>query len=95
MAELVEDLDGVVYMVDDFLIHGKTQEEHDERLRRVLQRLSGANLTLNKDKCKFSVSEVSFWGQHVDGSGTRPDQEKVSAITNMPTPTNVPEVRRQ
>jgi hypothetical protein len=60
MSELVEDIEGVVYLVDDFLIQGKTQKEHDEQLCRVLQRLMDANLTLNKDECKFSVRGVIF-----------------------------------
>jgi hypothetical protein len=37
---------------------------------------------------------VSFLGECVNGSGIHPDQNKVSAITNMPIPTNVSEVRR-
>jgi len=39
MSEILSGLDGVVCMMDDILVHGKTQEEHDERLRKVLQRL--------------------------------------------------------
>ena len=34
-------------MIDDILVHGRTVEEHDDRLTKVLQRLEGAGLTLN------------------------------------------------
>ena len=37
MSETLSGLAGVVGMMDDILIHGKTQEEHDERLEKVLQ----------------------------------------------------------
>jgi len=40
MSEILSGLDGVVCMMDDdIMVHGKTQEEHDERIRKVLQRL--------------------------------------------------------
>lgn len=72
--------------------YGETQEEHDSRLRQILQHLQESNLMLNKEKCKFSVSQVSFLGQNVNGSGIRPDPENVSAVTNMPAPKNVGDV---
>ena len=46
-------LDGM----DDILVYGKTQDEHDERLLKVLQHLEAAGLTLNREKCEFSQSQ--------------------------------------
>ena len=63
MSEVLGDLEGVVGMVDDVLVHGRSQEEHDERLFKVLERLQKEGLTLNKEKCKFSTSQVSFLGR--------------------------------
>ena len=94
MSELLGDIEGVVCMIDDVLVHGKTPKEHDNRLYRVLCRLQQEGLTLNKEKCKFSQNTVSFLGQVIDESGVRPDPEKVNAIRNMPIPSNVGEVRR-
>ena len=54
MSEILRRLEGVVCLIDDILIHGQTQEEHDERLKAVLQRLQDANLTLNAKKCVFT-----------------------------------------
>ena len=54
MSDLLRDLEGVVCMMDDVLVHGHTAEEHDERLVCALQRLEQAGLMLNKEKCKFS-----------------------------------------
>ena len=81
-------------MMDDTLVHGRTQEEHDERLFKILQRIQDANLTLNLEKCQFSKSSIEFLGQVIDGSGIRPDPEKIAAIVDMPTPTNVGDIRR-
>ena len=94
MSEILGDLNGVVCLIDDVLVHGKSQEEHDERLSKVLHRLQKEGLTLNKAKCKFLQQEVSFLGQVVDQSGIKPDPGKVAAIRNVPIPTNVGDIRR-
>ena len=73
MSEVLGDLEGVVCMMDDVLVHGRSREEHDERLIKVLNRLQTEGLTLNKEKCKFSQSQVPFLGQVVDKSGIAPD----------------------
>ena len=94
MSEILEGLEGVLCMVDDVLIHGRTQEEHDQRVVQVLERISKAGLTLNPQKCQFSKDQVTFLGQVVDRTGIKPDPDKVKAILEMPRPTNVSEVRR-
>ena len=49
MSELLGDIEGVVCMIDDVLVHGKTPKEHDDRLYRVLCRLQQEGLMLNKE----------------------------------------------
>ena len=73
MSTLLEGIDGVVCLMDDILIHGTTQDEHDSRLMEVLRRLEAAGVTLNKEKCEFSQKQVPFLGQIVNHSGIRPD----------------------
>ena len=55
---IVGDLEGVANSTDDFLVYGKNQTEHDFRLRILLNRFRETNVTLNKEKCKFSVAEA-------------------------------------
>ncbi|KAI3369247.1 hypothetical protein L3Q82_007795 [Scortum barcoo] len=78
--------------MDDMLICGATQIEHDQRLRRDLSRLQEAGVTLN-DKCKFSKSKIKFLGQIIQASGVSADPNKVSAVRAMKEPSNVSEVR--
>ena len=94
MSDILAGLEGVVCMIDDILIHGSTQEEHDQRLAAVLERLRKAKVTLNLAKCEFSKSRVKFLGQILDGSGVQPDPEKVEAILAMKPLTSIAEVRR-
>ena len=94
MSEILIDLEGVVSMMDDVLVHGRTSEEHDERLGKVIHRLQEAGLTLNKQKCHFSQSQVKFLGQIIDKDGVHPDPDKVRAIREFNQPKNVGDIRR-
>ena len=93
MEEKLEGLEGVECQIDDVLVHGETQQIHDERLQAVLQRLAESNITLNLDKCEFSKSEVKVLGNIVSANGISPDSEKIEAIVNLPAPKNIREVR--
>ena len=50
MNHILEGLDGVECNIDDILIYGTNQEEHDQKLKAVLCRLNDANVTLSPDK---------------------------------------------
>ena len=94
MSAILEGNDGVLCQMDDILIFGATQSQHDGRIREMLRRLHKENVTLNSKKCQFSVQEVKFLGQTINESGISPDQEKVKAIIDMPEPTDVSGIRR-
>lgn len=91
---VLENAEGVVCLMDDILVCGQTQEEHDHRLTEVLGRLKDAGLTLNKAKCEFSKTEIPFLGHIIGKDGIKIESKKVEAIKNMPEPTNVHELRR-
>ena len=94
MNRILEGLDGVVCLVDDILIFGATQEEHDARLLAVLQRLEKAEATLNLAKCKFHKSTIKFVGHIASKDGICADPEKTAAICNMEPPQSVSDLRR-
>ena len=87
-------LQGVLCHMDDILMIGRNKEEHDEPLVKVLQRLKDSGITLNPDKCLFSTSRLQYLGQVIDSEGIRKDPAKVKAITELPEPEDVPDVRR-
>jgi hypothetical protein len=91
MAAILHDVT-TACIIDDVLIYGRTQQEHDDRLRAVMDRLRRHNVTLN-DKCVFSVPEIKWAGYVISGAGVQPDPDRVRAVLNMPPPNNVTEVR--
>ena len=80
--------------MDDILICGNSQEEHDTRVKQVLSRLEEAGITLNVDKCMFDKEEIRFLGHIIDREGIHVDPEKTRAITDFPTPKNKKELRK-
>ena len=94
MTEILDGLNGVLCMIDDVLVYGATQEEHDRRLLASLEQIQKAGITLNRAKCQFGVTCIHFCGYVIDSSGIRPNPAKVEALTHMPTCQSVADVRR-
>ena len=94
MCLLLREHKGTVVVMDDILVYGKDQEEHDKNLSAVLQTISDSGLKLNRDKCQFSKGELHYFGHIISRDGIRPDPSKVKAIEDMPSPENVPQLRQ-
>ena len=76
MNKVLEGLEGVVCQMDDVLMFGTTQEQHDQRLIATLERIKEAGVSLDKAKCKFGVSAVKFLGHIVGWHKSGPRQNK-------------------
>jgi len=85
---------GVVVYIDYILMYSKTEEEHIELVRWVLQKLTENNLCININKCLFHLREVEFVGFQVGKQGIQMSQKKVEDSVNWPAPRNVTEVQR-
>lgn len=90
----VEMESSVFVYLDDVIICTSTFEEHIRILREVINRLTRAGLTLNKEKCIFCKPELKYLGYVVNSSGLLVDPEKIEAILNIPIPKSVTEIRR-
>ena len=71
----------------------ETEEEHDEILRQVCQRLRDHNITIGRDKCLFGKQSVDFYGRTLSADGITASKNILSAITAAGAPQNASEVR--
>ncbi|UYV64114.1 K02A2.6-like, partial [Cordylochernes scorpioides] len=93
MESLIAKIPGVVVYLDDILVTGKDEMEHDLRLREVLKSIQRMGLTLKKEKCEFKKSSLIFLGCRIDAEGIHPTEEKCEAIKNFPKPENKKELQ--
>lgn len=92
MENIMRDL-GVVVYLDDLLVTGKTEQEHLEKLHKVLQRLQDSGLRVKKGKCEFGKKQIEYLGHILNSEGIYPSPAKVKAIKEAPAPTCVRELR--
>ena len=63
----------IVVFIVDILIYSKTLEEHEEHLRKALERLLREKLYAKLEKCEFWLDSVSFLGHVISGEGVAVD----------------------
>ena len=93
MNKILCDLAGCEVYQDEVVVHGSSMEEHVTRLEAVLKRISGSGIKLNKDKCKFRQSSITFLGHVIDENGIRACPNKVKAVIDMMPPMNTSELK--
>ena len=62
IEDVLQGIEGVRNISDDIIMFGKSQTDHDNALRAVLQRMRDNNVTANPDKCLFNQSPIDFLG---------------------------------
>ena len=94
MTELLREKENAEAIMDDIIIHGKANDDHDLHLKEVFQTVGQSGLKLNKEKCEIGKSKIKFFGRMISGDGIGADPEKVKAIVDLRPPTNVHELKQ-
>lgn len=93
MTEMLSGIEGVIVYIDDIVIAGRNQAEHDARLQEVLSVLQKNNAKLNEGKCVIGVQELEILGFKVSSTGISPSDDKITSIRNFRQPETKEEVR--
>ncbi|GJU28057.1 putative reverse transcriptase domain-containing protein [Tanacetum coccineum] len=70
----------VIVFIDDILIYSKSEEEHAEHLKLILELLKKEELYAKFSKCEFWLSKVQFLGHVIDSEGIHVDPTKIESI---------------
>jgi hypothetical protein len=83
----------IVVFIDDILIYSKSDGDHEEHLRLVLQKLRDNQLYTKFSKCEFWIDKVPFLGHIISNGGISVDPAKVKEIMAWSIPTKITEIR--
>jgi reverse transcriptase-like protein len=81
--------DFMTAFIDDLLIYSENELEHQEHVRKVLQRLREAGLQASINKCEFHVTRTKYLGYILTTDGIEVDPEKTAAIRGWKEPATV------
>jgi len=84
----------VCIYLDDILVFSKSEEEHVEHVREVLEMLRREKLYAKLSKCEFGKRELTFLGHVIGADGIKVDTKKIEVIKNWPQPTDVHSLRQ-
>nr|CBN80982.1 Uncharacterized protein [Dicentrarchus labrax] len=79
--------------LDDVVIHAEDWSEHNTRLRKVLAAIHQAGLTANPSKCHLGLAEACYLGYLIGRGLIKPQEAKVTAVKEFPSPTTKRQVR--
>ncbi|XP_024892655.1 uncharacterized protein K02A2.6-like, partial [Temnothorax curvispinosus] len=93
IENILKDIPGVVVFLDDIRVSGKNVQDHLSKLRQVFTRLQKCNIRINVKKSEFFKDQIQYCGYVIDKNGINKAPDKIDAISNMPQPTNLTELR--
>lgn len=85
--------EGVVNFIDDILVYGETQDQHDARLEEVMTILKTNEVVLRKEKCIFKTNNVHFLGHNLSEDGVRPLEKYLATIKDFRAPITIAELQ--
>lgn len=86
LEQLLSGCKNVINYIDDIVIFGASETEHDDAVKNVLAVLKVHGVLLNSQKCKFKVKQITFLGHKLSEFGIEPSMDKVEAVQRFRAP---------
>jgi len=87
MKEIFKDIPNVLVYIDDIVVYGVNEIEHDKILQLVFDKIRSVGMSLNSRKCLFKQSEIAFLGYKIKDGTISPDSSRTDPVMNFPLPT--------
>lgn len=72
--------------VDDILIASRTEDEHIQHIKLVMDKLQEFDIQLHLDKCTFAANEITYLGCVFSFNSVRPVPNRMDAIKQIQLP---------
>ena len=89
-----EDLNGTYVYIDNVTRCGQNQAEHDLNLKEFMNSVVKYGLTLNKNKCLYSLTSIDLLGYTISKGSVKTDPDRLKGLMDLPVPQNLPSLRR-
>ncbi|XP_076814961.1 uncharacterized protein LOC143461082 [Clavelina lepadiformis] len=89
-----ENLNDVFAYQDDVTVCGRTQQEHDDNVQKLLSVFKRRNLTFNESKTVKSVSQINVLGYQVQHKTIKPDPDRLQPLQEYTLPQNKKALQR-
>ncbi|GJZ11528.1 putative reverse transcriptase domain-containing protein, partial [Tanacetum coccineum] len=84
----------VIVFIDGILIYSKRKQEHEDRLKLILELLKKEELYAKFSKCEFWIPRVQFLGHMIDCKGIPMDPAKIKSIKNWASPKTLTDIHQ-
>ncbi|KAK2725781.1 hypothetical protein QYM36_000313 [Artemia franciscana] len=84
---------GLGLLINDIVVHGATDGEHDSNLEKALQVAREKGVRFNREKCIFGKTEIPYFGHILTSEGIKPNPNKILVIRQMPKPKGPEEIQ--
>ncbi|GJV70910.1 putative reverse transcriptase domain-containing protein [Tanacetum coccineum] len=84
----------MIVFIDDILIYSKSNQEHEEHLKLILELLKKEELYAKISKCEFWIPKVQFLGHMIDSKGIPVDRAKIESIKDWTSPKTATEIHQ-
>uniref|UniRef100_A0A2S2PCF5 RNA-directed DNA polymerase n=1 Tax=Schizaphis graminum TaxID=13262 RepID=A0A2S2PCF5_SCHGA len=87
-------IENVFIYLDDILIFGDTEAQHDCALKQVLDLAMKNNIKFNKNKIQYKVDKVNYLGHIFSYEGMKLDNDRIKSIFDYETPKSIKDLQR-
>lgn len=92
--QLFGQIPNVQVYIDDIIVSGATEQEHDTALEAVIKKAKENNVRFNKNKLQYKQAQVKYVGQVFNKEGRASDPDRVKALLKVAVPNNRKELER-